>query len=56
LAGEEYQELQDTAALDEFCTYLKNKGVGHLKVSAAQRTGIEAFLDSLVELLARKEE
>jgi GTP-binding protein len=56
IAGEEYKELQNTEALDEFCAYLKKKGVGYLKVSAAQRTGIEAFLDSLVELLARKEE
>jgi GTP-binding protein len=56
IAGEEYKELQNTEALDAFCAYLKTKGVGYLKVSAAQRTGIEAFLDSLVELLARKEE
>lgn len=56
VADEEFKELQDNRALDEFCAYLKKKGIGHLKVSAAQRAGIEPFLDSLVELLARKEE
>ena len=56
VAGEEFKELQDPHALDEFSAYLKKKGVGHLKVSAAQRMGIEPFLDSLVELLAKREE
>jgi GTP-binding protein len=49
-------EAHNSEALDAFCAYLRSKNIGHHKVSAAQRTGIEEFLDSLVELLAKKEE
>jgi GTP-binding protein len=54
--SDEAEEVHNADALNAFCSYLRSKNVGHHKVSAAQRTGIEEFLDSLVELLAKKEE